>query len=180
MKRADRVVVDGRAPPGLGRWLAPARSDARAALRVLGCAPCELSLALVDDAEMRALNRDWRGKDRTTDVLAFAQGEGEGASPAGLLGDVVVSVPTARRQAETRGCDARQEIRTLLVHGILHLLGHDHERSPADARRMFRLQREVLEACGAPPAARSPEAPTRVAPGRVVAARRVAKPDRKR
>lgn len=151
MRSGRRAVVEARAPRGLGARLAAARRDARAALAALGLGPCELSLALVDDEEMRALNRDWRGKDRTTDVLAFPQSEPGEESPGGLLGDVVVSVPTAERQAAARGHAVEEEIRTLLVHGILHLLGHDHERSPADARRMFRLQREVVASLASPP-----------------------------
>ena len=110
----------------------------------------ELSVALVDDDEMRRLNRDYRGKDRTTDVLAFALREGEGTTvqEPGLLGDVVISVPAAARQAEDRGHSLERELAELLVHGILHLLGHDHERSPAEARRMFREQRRVLAEIG--------------------------------
>jgi rRNA maturation RNase YbeY len=128
------------------------RRLARASLDHLGEDGSELSIALVDDAEMRRLNRDWRGKDRTTDVLAFAQREGEAELPAGsgeapaLLGDVVISLPTAARQAAERGHGLERELAELLVHGILHLLGWDHERSPAEARRMFAKQREVVAA----------------------------------
>lgn len=153
MSAAPRPVVEARASRGLGARLASARRDARAALAALGLGPCELSLALVGDEEMRSLNREWRGKDRPTDVLAFPQAEPGEASPGGLLGDVVVSVPTALRQAAARGHGADEEIRTLLVHGILHLLGHDHERSPSDARRMFRIQREVVATISASAAA---------------------------
>lgn len=148
MSRRPAVVVDVRAPRGSGAYAALVRRAARVALRDLEAAPCELSIALVDDGEMRALNRDWRGKDRPTDVLAFAQREGEvapaldGAPP--LLGDVVVSTATAARQARRRGHALEREIETLVVHGILHLLGYDHERSPAEARRMFRRQRELV------------------------------------
>ncbi|MFM8412310.1 MAG: rRNA maturation RNase YbeY [Alphaproteobacteria bacterium] len=157
MSGRARAVVEARASRGLGGRLAAARRDARAVLSVLELGPCELSVALVDDEEMRALNRDWRGKDRPTDVLAFPQADPGEPSPAGLLGDVVVSVPTAERQAAARGHSAEEEIRTLLVHGILHLLGYDHERGPADARRMFRRQREVLASLV------EPRAPRRVA-----------------
>lgn len=155
MSGRPRVVVEARATRGHAAGLASARRDARTALSVLGQGRCELSLALVDDEEMRALNRDWRGKDRPTDVLAFPQAEPGESCPDGLLGDVVVSVPTAARQAAARGHSTEVEIRTLLVHGILHLLGHDHERSPADARRMFRLQREVLAVIADSPSRRA-------------------------
>ncbi|MBY0273988.1 rRNA maturation RNase YbeY [Candidatus Binatia bacterium] len=106
----------------------------------------ELSVALVRDDEMHRLNRDYRGKDRTTDVLAFALREGEatGTQQPGLLGDVVISVPTAERQARERGHATERELAELLLHGILHLLGYDHERTPAEARRMFAKQRALL------------------------------------
>lgn len=89
---------------------------------------------------MRRLNRDWRGKDRTTDVLSFPQ-----AGPApGLLGDVVISLPAARRQAAAAGRSLGRELDALLIHGVLHLLGHDHEGGAAQARRMRRLEASLL------------------------------------
>ncbi len=130
------------------RWpgvrAAQVRRDATrmlAALRV----DAELSVALVDDAEMRGLNATYRGADRPTDVLAFAQHEGENAAlHPELLGDVVISLDTAARQAAQRAAAVADEVRTLLAHGLLHLLGYDHERSPAEARRMFAAQRRLL------------------------------------
>jgi rRNA maturation RNase YbeY len=104
----------------------------------------ELSVVLVDDREMQALNATYRKKNRPTDVLAFSMREGEPAPRTNLLGDVVISVDTAARQAAERGVSVAAEIRTLLAHGILHLLGYDHERSPAEARRMFALQRKLM------------------------------------
>jgi probable rRNA maturation factor len=121
------------------------RRDAQRMLALLGI-DAELSIALVGDAEMHALNRDWRGKDRPTDVLAFALREGEDAAVhPEMLGDVVISLDTAARQAAARGAPAADEVRVLLAHGILHLLGYDHERSPAEARRMFAKQRALLK-----------------------------------
>ena len=103
-------------------------ADGDAVLEVLGMPQAELSLLLCDDAFILPLNRDYRGKDQPTDVLSFAQREGEGADPEDpLLGDVIISVETARRQARERGHSLEVELRVLLVHGILHLLGHDHE-----------------------------------------------------
>ena len=105
----------------------------------------ELSVALIGDEEMHALNARYRGVDRPTDVLAFALREGEAAKlQPDLLGDVIISLDTAARQANARGIAPADEVRTLLAHGILHLLGYDHERSPAEARRMFGKQRALL------------------------------------
>ncbi len=100
----------------------------------------ELSIALVDDAEIQLLNRDYRAKDQPTDVLAFPMDGSEG-----LLGDVVISLETAIRQAREHGVTPACEVRTLLVHGFLHLLGYDHERSAKDARSMFRKQRAMIK-----------------------------------
>jgi probable rRNA maturation factor len=124
------------------------RRIARRSLDFLEESGGELSIALVDDDEIRSLNARWREIDRPTDVLAFAQREGDEHGPSELLGDVVISVPTAKRQAVERGHSLDREIAELLVHGLLHLLGYDHERSPSEARRMFRRQREVLAAIG--------------------------------
>ena len=88
-------------------------------------------MLLVSDRVMHQLNRDWRGKDRPTDVLAFAQARRRRRRADGLLGDVVISVDTARRQAAERQAPARRGADRLLVHGVLHLLGYDHERSAA-------------------------------------------------
>jgi rRNA maturation RNase YbeY len=123
---------------------ADARRDASHLLRLLGL-DAELSIVLVDDAEIRRLNATYRHRDKSTDVLAFAMREGDGAAlHPDILGDVVISLDTAARQAAARGASIADEVRVLLVHGLLHLLGYDHERSPAEARRMFRAQRELL------------------------------------
>ncbi|MBL8743588.1 MAG: rRNA maturation RNase YbeY [Myxococcales bacterium] len=105
----------------------------------------EVSLLLTDDARIHQLNKLYRDKDRPTDVLAFAMQEGELAELAGaVLGDVVVSVPTARKQAEERGATVLDEVTMLLAHGLLHLLGWDHE-TPAKDRRM---RAETDRLCG--------------------------------
>jgi len=134
------VGMRGRRAPALATRLG---RSARRLLTALHMPDAELSILLVSDAEMQKLNRDYRGKDRPTDVLSFAQQEGPGAAPEGLLGDVVVSVDTARRQAAERGATLPREAERLLVHGVLHLLGYDHERSAADARRMQRRERAL-------------------------------------
>ena len=120
------------------------RARARRLLGALGEARSELSIAIVDDAEMCALNTAWRGKRRTTDVLAFPLREGEGADHSrGLLGDVVIGIDTARRQARARHRALDEELARLLVHGLLHLLGFDHVRAP-DARVMRAEERRLL------------------------------------
>ncbi|HET9594472.1 MAG TPA: rRNA maturation RNase YbeY [Anaeromyxobacteraceae bacterium] len=111
------------------------RSRARAFLAALGREGAELSVLIVGDAAMRRLNRAWRGKDRATDVLSFPVA-GSGA----LLGDVVISLDTARRVAREERRTLGAELDRYLAHGILHLLGHDHEASPAAARRMARAE----------------------------------------
>jgi probable rRNA maturation factor len=103
----------------------------RAAARRDGLADYEASLQLVGDAEIHALNRAWRRKDRPTDVLAFAQREGPAAAlHPGVLGDIVISVDTARRQAR-RGL--YRELLHLASHGLCHLLGYDHRNDAEEA-----------------------------------------------
>ena len=119
------------------------RLRGRQILSALGHGRSELSIALIDDAEMRALNRAWRGRDRPTDVLSFSLLEGEGGAHRGpLLGDVVISVETAAAQAAARHRSLDDEILRLLLHGVLHVLGHDHENE-AEAREMEREHRRV-------------------------------------
>ena len=176
-------------------YAARLRADARRLMALVGVAACELSIVIADDRFVHALNREFRGKDRPTDVLSFSQLEEmlpkdeqrraalpRGAAPGlaavrrrrgtppappppsvGLLaqpaqagtlvpaagtalGDVVISLDTARRQARRLGVAPAARMRTLLVHGLLHLLGYDHERSPAEARRMFARERELAAA----------------------------------
>jgi probable rRNA maturation factor len=143
------------------RYARALRSDAAAAMRAAGMARAELSVVLVDDAAIRALNRDFRGRDRPTDVLSFSQLEdARGGARAPLeidpatrvvLGDIVISIDTALAQARRAGISARERLAALLVHGMLHLVGYDHERSPADARRMFVREREIAAALAARP-----------------------------
>ncbi len=131
----------------LGVRSARVAADARQLLRALGETAAELTISLVDDAEIHRLNRDFRGKDRPTDVLAFAMREGARvAGDESILGDVVISLDTAERQARRRRVSTADEVRTLLIHGVLHLLGYDHERSAAEARRMKAMERRLRAA----------------------------------
>ncbi|HEU5393788.1 MAG TPA: rRNA maturation RNase YbeY [Candidatus Methylomirabilis sp.] len=125
----------------------------------MGCPEAEVGCLLVTDRRIRALNRRYRGEDAPTDVLAFPQAEGGGPpGQPGLLGDVVISVETAARQAARAGHSLEREAALLLIHGILHLLGHDHATAVA-RRRMWALQRRLLR--GAAAGLRSPRAGSR-------------------
>ncbi|HEY3161548.1 MAG TPA: rRNA maturation RNase YbeY [Vicinamibacterales bacterium] len=116
--------------PGLARWLAsvaPARARGT------------LTVAIVSDARIRALNREYRRKDNATDVLSFPSEE------RGFLGDVVIASGVAARQARAAGHSLATELRVLALHGLLHLLGYDHER---DDGRMARLERRLRKRGG--------------------------------
>jgi len=118
------VEIVGRAP-GLAAWLssvAPARARGT------------MTVAIVPDARVRALNRKFRKKDKGTDVLSFP------AEEPGYLGDVVISSGVAARQARAAGHSLATELRVLALHGLLHLLGYDHER---DDGQMARLERRL-------------------------------------
>ncbi len=131
---AVHVDVHGAPRARLGAALVKRRATRMlAALRLPGA---ELSIVLCDDATIQALNRAYRKKDRPTDVLAFAMREGPHAELAGaMLGDVVVSLDTAARQAASRGVPLDREVTMLVAHGLLHLLGHDHA-TKIEERRM--------------------------------------------
>ncbi len=132
-----RLVVEGGPYAGVSR--ADVVLRVRAMLSALGLRKDrEVSIVLTGDAQMRKLNHEYRKKNRPTDVLAFALREGEHTRHAGeLLGDVVVSIPTARRQALAGGRPLGPELTMLLAHGLLHLLGWDHD-TPSRDRRMRR------------------------------------------
>ncbi|ABC82489.1 rRNA maturation RNase YbeY [Anaeromyxobacter dehalogenans] len=121
------------------------RARAAAFLAALGREDAELSILLVTDRRIRTLNREWRQKDQATDVLSFPISEPPGAGA--LLGDVVISLDTAARRARSDGRRVGAELDRYLAHGILHLLGYDHER-PADARAMAEKEAELARAEG--------------------------------
>lgn len=107
-------------------------------------AELELSIIFVNDQQIRELNRIYRKKDRATDVLAFAQREGKFADPEDpILGDIVISVESAQRQAKERGRSLEQELDLLLIHGILHLLGYEHEFGGRQAQKMRAKEKEL-------------------------------------
>src|SRR5262249_21763425 len=122
------------------------RAAARAALAGAGWRPgpngAELSLVLGDDHMVRALNRHWRGQDKATHVLSFPAGAAPEGAPA-LLGDVVLAFETVRAEAAAQGKRLADHLAHLVVHGVLHLIGYDHQAARA-ARRMERLEVAVL------------------------------------
>ena len=124
-------------------------------LSAIGEGRSELSVELVGNLRIRRLNSVYRKKDRSTDVLAFPIREAmmpRGVcGPTVMLGDVVVSVPVADRQAKEAGRSVDEELAALLVHGVLHLCGYDHERSRREAVRMFRREHTVLRRIGSVP-----------------------------
>lgn len=108
----------------------------------------EISILLVGDRRMRKLNLYYRGKDKTTDVLSFPQIDISNLpsdSSSLLLGDIVINLHQAKRQAVERGLNLYDEIYQLLIHGLLHLLGYDHEINRYHAKKMRRLERELFE-----------------------------------
>jgi probable rRNA maturation factor len=155
------VAVEFRCATARGRRYAERlRADARDLMVAAELPDCELSLSLVSDRAIRALNRTYRGIDSATDVLSFSQIEQAGVAPADPhivtndsalpLGDVVISIDTALAQARELRTQPAARIRRLLIHGFLHLLGYDHERSPAEARKMFARERVLAEKISKP------------------------------
>jgi probable rRNA maturation factor len=112
----------------------------------LGCPEAELSILIVDDAQIRVINRDYLQRDKSTNVISFAMQEGEGAGiHPSLLGDVVISAETAARDAAEAGLPFVSELYFLLLHGILHLVGYDHERgTEEEAAMMEAKEREIF------------------------------------
>ena len=103
----------------------------------------EISLKLTDDEEMRKLNKKHRSLDKTTDVLSFPMNETKNIEE-NILGDIVISVDTLRKQAKKYDMTINDELAFLYVHGLLHLLGYDHEISQTEENNMFKLQNEIL------------------------------------
>lgn len=154
---AHEILVGG--PEATPQWTALAEQLLRLALarlvqRELAPAGCEVSVTLVDDAHIQELNLAYRGINAPTDVLSFSQIEGEGVDPWSVppgyvvpLGDIVISIPRMRAQAVDYGHSESRELGFLLIHGLLHVLGFDHE-SPGDAQEMRAAEEDVLAAAG--------------------------------
>jgi probable rRNA maturation factor len=152
------VVLRVEGGPHRGVPRAEVRRRIRAMFDGLQLGDAELSIVLTGDKQIRKLNAQFRDVDAPTDVLAFAMREGEGEGlDEGLLGDVVVSVERARIQAARAGHDLLSEVTMLLAHGLLHLLGWDHETRAKDARMRAETARLCSMAAGkvkAPPGRR--------------------------
>jgi len=126
------------------------RAAARAALEYEAApSPWELTIALTNDQALHRLNRDYLGYDQPTDVLSFPARESEPESQSRYLGDIAISFERAMAQAETGGHPAAAEIQLLVVHGVLHLLGHDHAQ-PDEKKRMWAVQSAILRQLKAP------------------------------
>jgi probable rRNA maturation factor len=108
-------------------------------LRAAGAKNALISVAFVGNSEMKKLNKEWRGKKYATDVLSFVY------ETKPLAGEIIICYPRAARQAGESGHTLQQEVRTLLVHGLLHLAGYDHEKSLKEARRMEGLQNKIIQ-----------------------------------
>lgn len=145
-KQAGRILIDSRQNlVKLDR--AGLRRDVRKILALLGIPGREVSLLFADDEGIRKINRDYLRRDRPTNVIAFSLAEGDfGDVNPGVLGDVVISVETAAREARTAGIVLGDAILYLILHGILHLAGYDHEgpKGIARARILFAVQEAVF------------------------------------
>jgi probable rRNA maturation factor len=134
------------------RWTEAAvlRAAARAALRHEGVqGPAALSLRVTGDKELQALNREFLGEDRATDVLSFPSGEMDRETGRQYLGDIAISYPRASAQARQGRHPLQAELQLLTVHGVLHLLGHDHAGRD-ERKRMWAAQAEILKRLRAP------------------------------
>jgi probable rRNA maturation factor len=134
--RQKKIILDSRR----------IRRSLKRLMNELGCEDRELSLLLVDDDQIREINRTYLNRDRSTNVISFSMTEGEfGTINPRLLGDIVLSAETAARDAAAAGIDQMDEVEFLLIHGLLHLIGYEHENTtPGESRRMKTRERELF------------------------------------
>jgi probable rRNA maturation factor len=114
------------------------------ALKDLGCECSELSILITGDEQIHELNRQYLDRDKPTNVLSFPMSGDSDGIETGMLGDIVISVDTAKREASEMGITYHERIYELLVHGLLHLLGYDHELSEKDEKIMQMEERRLL------------------------------------
>lgn len=125
LERAARLTLESQSVPG----------------------EADLTIVLTDDAQLHKLNREYLGVDAATDVLSFPASESDPETGTPYLGDILISIPRATAQAQAAGHPVEDEVQLLVVHGTLHLLGHDHAEAEEKAR-MWRAQAEVLGRLG--------------------------------
>jgi len=114
-------------------------------LELLDIEDKEVSILIVDDEDIRKINRDYLGRDRPTNVISFSMSEGEfGDVNPSILGDIIISAETAKKDAENHSIPFEDEIDFLLIHGLLHLLGYDHETTDSDAEIMKAKEKELF------------------------------------
>ncbi len=130
--------------------VAPARQACARTLEYVESPPGNIGVVLTDDQEVQELNRDFRSLDEPTDVLSFQMDERDPETGELYFGDIVISIPTARSQAQIAGHSLITELSLLVVHGTLHLLGFDHG-NPVDQKRMWEIQTAILQSLGMDP-----------------------------
>lgn len=108
-------------------------------LKTAAVQDAEISIAIVSDKEIKELNKKYRGKNKVTDVLSF----GYRANP--LIGEIIICLPQVKRQAKENNANWKNELIFMLIHGVLHLCGYDHEKSEKEARKMERIQDQICE-----------------------------------
>ena len=139
----QKILIDNRQEAKLPTL--PIRQKTEQILNALGCDAHEISIVIMDDPEIRELNSNFRGMDKPTNVLSFPMQEGEFSNiTPGLLGDVVISLTTATKEAAQANISIDERMSQLLIHGILHLLGFDHEVDDNEAGRMEEKSLELL------------------------------------
>ncbi|MGE4266161.1 MAG: rRNA maturation RNase YbeY [Deferribacterales bacterium] len=137
------IFITDETESGLGEKLFSQASEAVFEELDVEFDECEISLLICDDAQIQELNKEYREKDYATDVLSFPMSDdpyGEG----GMLGDIVISLDTAKKQAQEADIALEREISFLFIHGLLHLMGFDHELGQDEEEEMFTLQEEIL------------------------------------
>ena len=148
------IEADWPSPPDWENLAARAADAIALVTPELGNQRLAVSLLFADDAEVHALNRKWRSKDKPTNVLSFPMLEREDLlalasdGPPELLGDIALALETCQREAANKGVSLEAHATHLLIHGLLHLAGYDHETSPEDARAMEQLEIKALALMG--------------------------------
>ena len=144
-RQGMEVLIDNR-QRSCGISMKKIQQTVKVILSTLDCPDGEISILIVDDPQIEKLNREYLNRTGPTNVIAFPMREGKFShlSPQ-LLGDVVISTDTAAKEAQNSGMSMEQRLKELLIHGILHLFGYNHETSDQDAREMEKKSQELLD-----------------------------------